>query len=216
MSLDKLYVILLIIILLIVLFIPTYLFGQNMSNSIGVITLNGNNYSEENGVIELLDYDGEVWHSFTFYYDDSDGKWDYPNDNFQIIAFHPDYFLLKMKCVAQDDEFYTVIVNEESQLKKRVKRNSKLTLQTWEQYVMDVFSISFDALSNPILNDINGERINVKLPEYPIFQPVQIKEEWMKIKWSIDGMPTIDSKYEFGWIRWKSYNRILIEVFFTS
>lgn len=197
--------------------IPFLTFGQDMSNSIGVITLDEVNYSKENGLIELLNDGGEAWYSFTFYYDDSDGKWDYPNDDFQVIAFHPDYFLLKMRCISQDDEFYTVMVNEESQLTKKVRKSSKLVLQIWEQFALNVFSVSFESLSNPILHKIAGDKIDVDLPDYPIFQPVKIKDDWMKIKWSKkNGITTADSEYEFGWIKWKSHNRILIEVFFIS
>ena len=53
----------------------------------GIITINEDNYNKEDGLIKLLNDDGSTWHSFTFYYDDSDGKWDFPNESFNEVFF---------------------------------------------------------------------------------------------------------------------------------
>src|SRR5829696_6386999 len=80
-------------------------------NSLGLIVLS-KSYGNKD-FIHIYNKDGSLWHKFTFYYDDSDGKFEYANDTFRPFAFHPDYFVLALKCVRKADGRYEVIVNEE-------------------------------------------------------------------------------------------------------
>ena len=51
----------------------------------------------KNDFVRFYNDDGSLWYEFTFYYDDSDGKFEYENENFEPFAFHPDYFVLALK-----------------------------------------------------------------------------------------------------------------------
>ena len=76
----------------------------------------------KNDFVCFYNKDGSLWYEFTFYYDDKDGKFEYENKNFDPFAFHPDYFLLALKCVGSDKNRYEVIVNEKKRLRKFVKK----------------------------------------------------------------------------------------------
>ncbi len=62
-----------------------------IGGSIGVVSIKDN--ITEKDTIKLFDKDGKLWYKFSFFYDDSDGKFDYPNETFEPLSFHPDNFL---------------------------------------------------------------------------------------------------------------------------
>lgn len=154
---------------------------SQINSSSGLIVLS-ENYNKKD-FIQIYNQDGSLWHKFSFYYDDSDGKFDYENDDFKPFAFHPDYFLLTLKCVGKEANRYEVIVNERTRLKKFVKTDDlALRFETWEDHILKLFSISFDQTKNPMLETLQGQMKNVALPNMP-FHPVEVKGEWLKIKW---------------------------------
>ncbi len=77
------------------------------SNSLGLIVLS-KAYGEKD-YIHLYNEDGSLWHKFSFYYDDSDGNFEYAFEDFRPFAFNPDYFLLALKCVKKELGRYEVI-----------------------------------------------------------------------------------------------------------
>jgi hypothetical protein len=111
----------------------------NIRNTIGVVVLN--NYSKKD-MVRLYNADGSLWYEFTYYYDDSDGKFEYANDDFKPFAFHQDHFLLVLKCTARTQKSFEVVVNEESGVKKYVKADDPvLRLETWETLVLSTFAV---------------------------------------------------------------------------
>jgi len=181
------------------------------ANSLGLIVLS-KSYSNKN-FIHIYNEDGSLWHKFSFYYDDSAGKFEYANESFRPFAFHPDYFLLALKCVRKDTGRYEVIVNEETGLKKYVKADDpSLKFETWEDHILKVFAVGFNRKQNPVLNAPQGRVKKVSTPDAP-FHPVEVRGEWLKIKWEAANQRT---KYGSGWIRWRRGERLLVELFYIS
>lgn len=171
----------------------------------GVITV-GESFSRED-TVKIYDQDGALWYKFTFFYDDSDGKFDYPNKGFQPFAFHPDNFLLVLVVVSENEDRYEVVVNEGTGLKKFIKKGaSGLMFQTWEEHIVNVFAVDFDPKSNPIFADpLKGSaKINYDNNEY--YYPVKVKDNWLQIRWGEEG------DYDYGWIMWKYKKKLLIEL----
>lgn len=184
-----------------------------MGNSIGIITLSEPH--DGNKFIEFLNNDDSVWYKLKFHYDDSNGKWDYPNPEFMIVSFHPDYYLFNVKCIRELGSFYEVEVNHESGLTKKMRKSELIKLISWEDYVLNVFSIGFDDKLNPICENKEGNTLEINLSDEVIFQPVEIQGEWMKIKWSKDFFVE-NPKFDYGWVKWKEGNKIIIELYFFA
>lgn len=178
---------------------------QAVGNSIGVLVLNDN--YQPNDTVKFYHPDGSLWYQFTYYYDDSDGKFDFQNDEFQPIAFHPDYFLLALKTVAEGKDDYEVVVNEATGLTKRIKKQDFLKLQGWEEYILSGFSVGFDLDQNPIrMQPVNSSPI-LNVENEVSFFPIKLQGEWLQIKWGKEG------DWNYGWIRWTERNKLVIEVF---
>ena len=195
--------------LLLLILLSASLHGQNMTNSIGVVTIS-DDYDNSDHIIELLNDDGSVWNSINLYNEMT------LIEDFDIIAFKPDYFIFKIKCKEKNRDFYRVVVNEETGLTKRLSISSKLKLQTWEEYVIDVFSVDFSPSEIPILDKIDGTPISELPNQNHIIVPKEIKGEWMRIIWTNSDYPTNDSVNFSGWIKWKKSNKILVTIYHLS
>lgn len=191
--------------------IPSLLFGQSMSGSIGVITIS-DEYGNTDHVIELLNEDGTTWYTLNLY-----EEWENIKPEFKILAFKPDYFLFKIKCKERTSTGYKVVVNEETGLTKMLIDSKKVKLLTWEQYVTDVFSVDFNTSKHPIYDKINGTPISRPPKNESIMVPKEIVGDWMRIIWSeTDEYPTNTDQVLNGWIRWRKNGRMLITVYHLS
>lgn len=189
-----------------------------VGNVIGLVVLKEG--FNRNDFVRIYNEDGSLWYQFTYYYDDSDGEFEYFNESFRPFAFHPDHFLLALKCVKKENGRYEVIVNEETGLRKYIREDDPvLKFETWEEHVLGVFAISFNRQENLLLNEPEGQTKSVSFTDEMVFQPVEIRGDWLKIRWNADGHTGSEARveYDYGWIRWKEgRRRLLIELFYFS
>lgn len=186
----------------------------DVENSLGVVSLNEKGYGKDK-FIHIYNQDGGIWYRFTYYYDGSDGKFEYANENFNPFAFHPDYFVLALKCVGEDENRYEVIVIEETGLKKFVRKDdATLKFETWEKHILKTFAVDFDREQNPLRETPEGQVKDFVLPKEATFHPVEVNGEWLKIRWDSSKKAVKNDK--FGWVKWKENNKILIELFYFS
>jgi len=192
-------------------------YETSLDNTKGLLTLS-EEYKKPYDFIRFYNADGSLWYEFTFYYDDSDGKYEYENDNFRPFSFHPDYFTLALKLIGEKSNYYEVVVNEETKLKKYVKKNDKnLKFETWENHILKTFAIEFNQKENSIRETPNGTLKKVDLSKIERFGAVEFKGEWLKINWDTEKNTDSDSKKtDFGWIKWKEGENLLIDWFYFA
>lgn len=179
----------------------------------GLIVLS-NKYGKSD-FVRLYNEDGSLWYEFTFYYDDKDGKFEYENDNFAPFAFHPDYFLLALRFAGEDKNRYEVIVNEDTGLKKFVKKDdAALKFQSWEDHIKGAFAVKFNQVENSLRETPAGKVKNADLPEDVTFHPVQVNGEWLKVRWDGSQQPKKDAGS--GWVKWRDNDQILVELFYFA
>jgi hypothetical protein len=185
-----------------------------IGNTKGLLVLNSQR-PDRKDFIRFYNDDGALWYEFTFYYDDSDGNYEYENENFAPFAFHQDYFLLALRLAGEDKNRYEVIVNEETGLRKFVKKSDPaLKFETWEDHILKVFAVEFDPRENALRDGPGGNVKNPNLPQDATFRPVQISGEWLKVRWDRSEQPKKD--VESGWVRWRDNSQILVDLFYFS
>ncbi|MBS1808631.1 MAG: hypothetical protein JST84_10610 [Acidobacteria bacterium] len=187
---------------------------QNLQNTLGVI-VRSKHYGEHD-FIKIYNADGSLWYKFTFYDDDKNGRFPYQNDSFRPFTFHPSYFLLALKCVRKIKDRYEVIVNEETGLKKYVNASDpSLSFETWGQHILKVFSVDITRSKSPLLKGKQGAKI--KLPKDAFLHPVKVEGDWLMVKWVIrESTRTEKEKYEYGWVKWRDQQRLLIELAYIA
>jgi hypothetical protein len=190
-------------------------FNRPLLDAKGLIVL-GENPSKE--LLRFYERDNSVWHEFTFYYDDSDGHFEYENENFQPFSFHPDYFILALRLMGQDSKYYEVIVNEEKSLRKYVKKNDRrFKFVTWESHILGTFAIDFDKNLNPIRQSPNGSPKNVGTIVIERYDAKSFDGDWLKVEWDVSGSEhDNDGRKDSGWIRWRDGRILLIDWFYFA
>ena len=161
----------------------------------------------EHDTVRIVNDDGSLWYKFSFYYDDSDGKWDFPNADFAPRAFNPDHFLLTLDVIEANGNQYTVVVNSETGLRKRVKKARFLRFLTWDQYVLTAFAVTFDRIDNPIRVLPDPSARVILFARGTEYQPEAVQGDWLKVKWGRERAE------HHGWIRWKSGGRLLVTMY---
>lgn len=185
-----------------------------IENTKGLLVLNSQR-PDRKDFIRFYNDDGTLWYEFTFYYDDSDGKFEYENENFAPFAFHQDYFLLALRIAGEDKNRYEVIVNEETELKKFVRKDDPtLKFETWDEHVIKAFAVDFNQAENPLRESPDGKAKNVDLPKEVTFHPVEVKGEWLKVRWDGSQQPKKDAGS--GWVKWRDNDHILVELFYFA
>ncbi|QTY27568.1 hypothetical protein [Flavobacterium sp. CS20] len=183
---------------------------SNFSNKNGLITLKKDfNIAD---TLEILNEDGTIWYQFSFKYNDSDGKYDFYNESFRPFAFHPDTFTLALRTTSTRDNFYKVVVNEETGLEKfiDIKNQEPLVFYTWRDYILNAYSVEFNDKENPILETIAGKPLEINSSNNYHISPKEIQDNWLKLE-----VKLIESNKTYsGWIKWKDLDtgKILIKV----
>jgi len=106
---------------------------------------------------------------------------------------------------------FEVIVNEETNTKKYIKSTAKgLQFQTWEACIASLFAVEFDASKNPILEKVGAPEPTISYDRNEIYHPNELDGNWLQIKWGNE------DHWEYGWIKWRNGEELLIEPFFSG
>ncbi len=137
------------------------------------------------------------------------------NDNFKDSDFQPhalsaENILLVFKCISYSDMYYKVLLNESKNTYAFIKRgDNHFKFETWDKHILSVPSVNFNEKLNPLRKepDVNSKTINVDTIDF--FEPVEIKGNWLKIKWETPFLG-------YGWIKWKNENgKILVDLVYS-
>ena len=188
----------------------------DITNVSGLVTLSDAYAARDS--IRLYNADGTLWYLFSYFYDDKDGQWDFPNDAFKPLAFHPDFFVLGLAVTRRDRRGYEVVVNHETGLTKRLPAAPFLKLQTWRQYLLSVFALDFDPEQNALRVAPDDRARTLAYPGKSfVYQPVEVKGEWVRVAYSKDPADVSElRKAPSGWIRWRRANRLVVSFFYTA
>lgn len=170
-----------------------------IENTIGFLVFNEK--IGDNPSFKLYSEDKVLWYSFGFE----------PNVKINPYAWHQDYHLLVFRCVKKADGWYEVIVDEKL---KRVKyiseKDYNFKFETWENHILKTFSIDFNPNKNPILEEPLESSVSIFYNNDEVYHPVKIRGEWLQIKWGTE------DKWNYGWIKWREKNNLLIEFFYFA
>lgn len=183
---------------------------RKIENAIGLVSLVKE--ISENDTIRIYNQDQSEWYKFSFFYDDTDGKYDFYNPNFSPYAFNPDNFLLYLKVSdTLENKMLEVIVNETTGEKKYIKDSSSiLQFQTWEECISNLFAVQFDSEKTPLWAKMGGNSETISYSSTIIYHPNQINDDWLQVKWESE------NGWKYGWVRWRKNEELLIDPYFSS
>lgn len=178
--------------------------NDTINGAIGVVVVNDN--ITDRDTIRLFDKTGSLWYKFSFFYDEDNGRFNHPNEEFSPLSFHPDYFLLVLSVTNKLSDRYEVMVNEKTGKRKYLIIDAFLTFQTWEEHILDAFSVGFDVKTNSLRKDPLDGSDTLHFDRNEFYHPTQIKGEWLQVKWGSEG------NWSYGWVKWEENGRLIIEL----
>lgn len=117
--------------------------------------------------------------------------------------------VLSLKCLSKDNSFYKVQF-ENNDIGFIPKSEKGVIFQTWEEHILGVFSVDFDEANNPLLEVPSEGSEKVYYDKDEFYHPSQIKGDWLQVKWGSE------DDWEYGWIRWKVGEKLLIELHYFA
>lgn len=160
--------------------------------------------------IRFFNADGSIWFVFPVTTEQVE------NEAFKPFSMKLDYALLILTCVRDDSAQFEVIVNKETGLKKIIKKSDQtFELQSWDNFILELFAIDFDKKLNPLRSNPSATEPVIKPPQGVFFHPVQIKGDWVQVRIE----DTSGSKPQvrgYGWVKWKEEDKFLIDFFYFA
>ncbi|WP_298547099.1 hypothetical protein [uncultured Aquimarina sp.] len=166
---------------------PSYC--NDIENTIGILFVNNENFNK-NDELKILNKDMST---------------------FKAWRAKEEYEILSFRCFGAKDSIYSIFIDDET--KYILKDDRLVILQSWEEHLLNsIFSIGLDLEENPIRESIEGNPIlSEKSNNYKI-SPVEIKGEWMKVKYQNFNT----EKTTEGWIKWRNEKCLFVEIFYFA
>ncbi|UZR97521.1 hypothetical protein [Chondrinema litorale] len=125
------------------------------------------------------------------------------------------YYSFVFRCISDSNDWFEVLVNQDSGQTYWIKKQDILIFNTWEEYLKSMFSIA--RLSTEKQSIWESPSFNSQEIEYEgedCFQVKSMKGEWIEI---YTPSHCIDKNIiKKGWIRWRDNNKILVEYYSES
>ncbi len=157
-------------------------------------------------IIRLVNKDGEInieEHNYS--------NWLKPE------AIWLDYSQFLFRYTAVEDKWIQIIVNTDTKDKKWIQKSQTLTIQTWENFLINETTAIDPLGSTDIKTEPNTNSTTLrKSTDKDCFEAIEIKGDWIKIKTN----ETLDCNehpqpMKSGWIKWKENNQLSIKYFLT-
>ena len=182
-----------------------------IGNTIGFVRARYEWWNHENreaSTITILNDNGTVWHSFdvdTYELAERRDEW---NDDFRPWAFEPTIGIFAIRVIAKSENYYVIVVNEEKNLVKRLKKHNDLKFETIEEHLIGLLIDTYPSL-NPIRETPNDNALIMHiLDDMEVLTAVESKGEWIKVA-------DVFTDRVLGWIRWRKDDRFMIWMFYS-
>lgn len=133
-------------------------------------------------------------------------------------------FAIELRLVRRSDEWFEVIAHESRDPGTRayVRTDDPLFKALgWEEWVMAHDNVTFDRLTNPVLDSPDGAPKPAAFAEMPLIKPDKVSGDWVLVRWT--QMEPDEPSVEWirknlpensGWIRWYRDGKILISEYY--
>ena len=173
--------------------------SQSALDKIDVISMKSG-YSK--GKIKIYNSDGSIWKEFEY------------SDNFSDPMIMPyaqkaENSILIFRVTGSDNGMYSIVVNENSGVRKYMKPNDNFfNFQTWQQNILTAFSVGFDNKKNPLKENPSDTSKTTKFDTEQFYHPVSIEGDWLKVK---------DDNDNLNWIKWRDEKgSLIIEIYYDA
>lgn len=140
-------------------------------------------------------------------------KWTFMDSLYHpFVSSSPDYSIFAVRCLKIYGNWCRIVINERDETKLWYNlSNEALVFQSWENFILSVFSIEVDRSKNPLKEQPFKKSNNALLlvtQEEESLHPIEIKHDWLKVE--------IGSTGKYAWVRWREDNELLVELIYLD
>ncbi|QQS43059.1 MAG: hypothetical protein IPM63_09070 [Acidobacteriota bacterium] len=194
----------------------------------GVVVFDGsgNELKSTDWRITLYGEDGAPWRVIDYNDDSLESLEGEEGDFFPMLFSNGNKrdFGIELRLVRRSDDWFEVIAHESREPKTRayIRTDDPLFKALgWEEWVMVHKNLTFDRLTNPVLDSPDGAPKAVAFAEMPLIKPDKVSGEWVLVRWTQmePDEPSVDwirknLPENSGWIRWRKDGKILISEYY--
>jgi hypothetical protein len=160
-----------------------------------------------------------------FFNDKSINNWNIRNLDKQKQWLKPechwlDYSSFIFRCKSETNNWYELIVNNESGQTLWLKKSALINFYNWETFLKGMFGVSRFPDQKQIIRTLpNDKSEEINYTGKACFQVKSMKGDWVEIftaDYCDDSYTDSKTKIKSGWIKWRQGNKLLIEYFITS
>lgn len=141
-------------------------------------------------------------------------KWD--SDKVFPFFFKPDYGLYHFVCLEKTIDYYKILVNDNEIA--YLPNDTNYYFKTWEAMILQS-KVERLTKDNPIRQECDDKsgivEYNCEYDRLTVQDVVQKNGEyWLEIHFSpeCEEYPSKNSKVKYGWIKWRTNNKLLVEI----
>ncbi|MGZ9675643.1 hypothetical protein [Flavobacterium sp. GNP001] len=131
-----------------------------------------------------------------------------------------DYSQFVFRCIAVQDNWLKVMVNNESEETLWLKKSDLTTFRDWGNFLKEMFGVARIIDKQQKIRTLPSESSEEIMYEgQDCFQVKSIKGDWIEIftaDYCDESYTESETKIKSGWIKWRQGNKLLIEYFTTS
>lgn len=125
------------------------------------------------------------------------------------ISLTDEYQVLELRCLRKEGMYYKVRLDDNSI--GYLPDNPELILfQTWEQHLLNVFCVGFNAKDNPLRQGPSASAATgIPYTQDNFYHPHKVQGDWLQVSYGYENP-------QYAWIKWKENNRLLVEFYYFA
>ena len=131
-----------------------------------------------------------------------------------------DYFAFTFRCLTKTDNWFQLIINNETGKTFWLKKTEKTKFNNWEDYLKDMFEVArLSSFPQKIRTEPTENSQEIEYQGTDCFVVKSMKGDWIEITtpdYCDENFTDSKTPIKSGWIKWRQGNKLIIDYFTTS
>lgn len=131
-----------------------------------------------------------------------------------------DYYAFTFRCLTNSDNWFEIIVNNETEKTYWLKNTHSTEFKNWEEYLKDMFSVErHPSFPQQIRTEPTDNSQKLKYQGTDCFVVKSMNGDWIEIttpEYCDENFTDSKTPVKSGWIKWRKGNELMINYFTTS
>lgn len=131
-----------------------------------------------------------------------------------------EYFAFTFRCLTKTDEWFEIMVNNETKSTYWIKKTDSIKFKNWEEYLKDMFGVErLSEFPQQIRTEPTDNSPEIQYQKKDCFVVTSMKGDWIEIAtpdYCDENFTDSKQSIKSGWIKWRQEDQLVINYFTTS